>query len=132
MIEGMLNPPRQITQTKFGHHQGNCFAACIACLFPVDLADVPDFYDEAGDQWWHVFYGWMLGRFGIEPSMSGQNSAVQTPGQPYLIGGLAERGLMHSVVGLDGVMIWDPHPTHAGLLEVHDYTWFYLAESRRG
>ncbi len=33
----------------------------------------------------------------------------------------AERGLLHSCVGLNGEIVHDPHPSRAGLLEITDY-----------
>ena len=115
---------RHITQTKFGSEEGNCFAACIACLFPVEIEDVPDFYQQAQSLWWDAFCLWMCEHFNVEPVITGHYESIPDPSTPYLIGGKAERGLMHSVIGRNGKVIWDPHPSRAGLIDQQDYTYF--------
>ena len=39
-------------------------------------------------------------------------------------GGRSERGVDHVCVGEGGQIVWDPHPSRSGLVEIHDVTWF--------
>lgn len=115
---------RRILQTKFGAEEGNCFAACLASLFPVELEDVPDFYAEAGNAWYSAFVVWCR-QFDVIPVMISLDSADPgLRGVYYLIGGMSPRGLMHSVIGLNGKMVHDPHPSGDGVLAVEDLTYF--------
>lgn len=41
------------------------------------------------------------------------------PDTPHLISGLSPRGFYHRCVGVGGRVVWDPHPSRAGLLTVN-------------
>lgn len=114
---------RYIKQTRFGESEGNCFAACIACLFPIEIEDVPDFYSRYGSEWFDAFARWM-NLFYVVPVMYSAEHKVPARDALHLMGGLSPRGIPHSVVGLNGAMIHDPHPSGAGLTHIEDYTFF--------
>lgn len=115
---------KQIYQTKFGAEDGNCLAACIACLFPVEIDAVPDFYAQAGALWHTAFERWAA-QFGVRPFTAWADGGVIPIKNVYhFIGGNSPRGVMHSVVGFGGEMVFDPHPSGAGLVSVVDYTFF--------
>ena len=42
---------------------------------------------------------------------------------PHLISGLSPRGFGHRCVGKGGKLVWDPHPSHLGLVEVWSYAF---------
>lgn len=54
---------KPVYQTIFAPPHGNCFAACVASIFEVDLADVPNLMhganDEDGGAWFHRFNAWL-------------------------------------------------------------------------
>lgn len=58
-MEDYFNPT---LQTKYGT-EGNCFAACVATLFPVNIDDVPTFEDGDYD-WIDAISEWMGEKFG--------------------------------------------------------------------
>src|SRR5690606_20431070 len=100
---------QRVYQTKFGETEGNCFAACLASLFPVTLENVPDFYELAGGRWYNAFVKWME-QFDLVPMMF--SAEVHTPALEvfHLMGGVSPRGIPHNVVGFKGQMVHDPHP----------------------
>lgn len=118
---------KKIFQTKFGD-EGNCLAACVACLFPIELDQVPDF-SKYNAEWIDYFEKWCLGRLGYVPVMyDGREGRLPPIRHAYhFIGGLSPRGLMHSVIGRNGNMVHDPHPSGEGLATIEDYTFFVQA-----
>jgi len=116
-----------VFQSKFGNGEGNCFAACIASLLEIDLDSVPDFYLLFQANWFDKFNEW-LHPLGFSAIIISHHAIHQEVGLPsdcyYLMGGMSPRGIMHSVIGLDGKMVHDPHPSGEGLVNVDDYTFF--------
>jgi GNAT superfamily N-acetyltransferase len=108
---------KPVTQTRTGD-RGNCFASCLASIFETPL---PEFgltedegYDANVDKW--------LAKRGWQYS---QTEDTSTPPIGYhTIEGVSPRGGMHATVGLNGKMVWDPHPedgTGHGLVKVVRY-----------
>lgn len=112
-----LGPVREVTQSilytpeaEARGVRGNCLQASMASALDLDLDAVPHFaafasWSEAARLWlhgrgldWHGVYGIPVGR-----------SIIVGPGP---------RGREHAVVGEDGEIVWDPHPSRTGLLEI--------------
>jgi len=49
----------------------------------------------------------------------------------HILGGPGPRGFGHSVVGLNGEMVHDPHPSREGILSVEDYTILIAKQPQR-
>jgi len=103
---------KPVDQTKFGK-EGNCLQACIASIFKLPLDEVPDFAKIGGDEnWWKELNKFLLpyGLYHLEV----QNIS-ECPIVGYqLIYGRTVRG-KHAVVGSNGEMVHDPHPSRSGL-----------------
>jgi hypothetical protein len=94
--------------------RGNCRPTVLACIMeldsPEDAFQVQEYYDY--DDWmvrlmnWLNDHGWELNN--IEEH--------QYDDIPYFVGGLTIRGTRHVCIYLNGVLEWDPHPDHEGLL----------------
>jgi hypothetical protein len=41
------------------------------------------------------------------------------PEVPHFLGGISPRGFGHRCVGVGGQLVWDPHPSRAGLVSVY-------------
>ena len=101
-----------VVQTKF-YPVGNCFDACLASVLEVPLDTLPHFH---GEGWYDVYEAWLqsrgfeLDRMPSEPIPPGyQLAVVESPRGAFL----------HSVVMLDGVLVWDPSPDrHMGIGEI--------------
>ena len=107
---------------------GNCQSACIATLLGVAIEEVPHKNKEiTGEQQDKMFneylaqYGLMLMRINLDPDFYNWNQQYVGVGDVYhLIFGKSERGTYHSVVGKNGEVFHDPHPSKAGLLPPSD------------
>jgi hypothetical protein len=118
----MMKP---VTQTKFGHGEGNCFAACIASLLHTSIDDVPNLQ---GDETWRTYidrvHEWLseIGLAYIEVKRGGFETCASDMWGYHLICGDGPRKretgqiIQHAVVGCAGRILWDPHPSRDGLL----------------
>jgi len=115
-------------QTSFGK-KGNCFSACIASILEVPLDTVPVFcvdfpsrWAEKANEWLHEHHGVML--FCVTPPSEGFVETQYKAPFYHIMSGPALRGLQHSVVGRNGKMVYDPHPSGDGLTKVTEWDLF--------
>jgi hypothetical protein len=134
---------RELTQDTF-HPRGNCWQFAVACILDVDPATMPAQFDHYAQNdpadhasLWHLSYGNALNAYlrkhhGLAyveifspPEVFEQMRAV---GYHMLTGrtvrSAAQNDGWHVVVAQDGEMVWDPHPSRAGLTEV--MRWAFL------
>lgn len=95
---------------------GNCFQAALASVLELPIDDVPHFMLH-GD-WFLRLQGWLADRglcylYDVHPQYSEYWGY-------HLISGLSERGVRHTCVGRAGALVFDPHPSRAGLLPEGD------------
>lgn len=114
-----------VTQTKLyrpeghpeGRQRGNCQRAAMASLLEIGIDDMPPFEEEIGSGgFWHAISEWLKGR-GLRLHDYGR----KPPAGYCMAYGPSLRGVSHAVVCLDGEMVFDPHPSRDGLLEVRMY-----------
>lgn len=116
---------RLLEQTELGFPRGNCVRAAWSSLLGVPLSSVPDFSPAAigkGTDQLEEERQWVRG-LGFDLVV------VPATGDPpnipehvvCLISGLSPRGFGHRCVGIGGKLVWDPHPSHLGLVEVWSY-----------
>lgn len=121
---------KPVEQTQFGFPGGNCFAACMASVLELSLDAVPNFESV---KWFHEWNEWLRPRnlslmtFSIRPHDEWKPDGVA------LLGAKSLRGdWLHSVVILDGEIVWDPHPERAlGVGAWMDYTVFQVLDPSR-
>lgn len=113
---------------------GNCFSACIASLFDLDIKNVPHFA-SFGQDWFPKFYSFISNTdFEI-------NGSLYIPTNPkwkefkgiegyVIVGGKSPRGYKngHAVIYKNGEKFFDPHPDNTFLLELWDV---YLIEKKK-
>ncbi len=109
---------KQITQDRFSkvptpESRGNCHQAAVASLLGLALDAVPSFHD-CPEGFWASYYAFVksIGCCVIELP------ADRVPNVLYLAYGLSLRGPRHSCVYKSGKLVWDPHPSRDGLVEV--------------
>jgi hypothetical protein len=109
---------KRITQDQFSNvptpqNRGNCQQAAVASLLGLELAAVPSFHD-CQEGFWLGFYNFVksIGCCVIELPRD------RVPNVLYLAYGPSLRGVRHSCVYKSGKLIWDPHPSRDGLVEV--------------
>lgn len=95
-----------------------CWTACMACISGLPYADFPPPPDEDDPKSEHHnavvrhlhANGWTTAYLGS-----------RIPKGFAIMGGKSPRGFQHAVVAKDGVMVYDPHPSRAGLVKVEDF-----------
>jgi hypothetical protein len=117
--------------------QGDCFRACVASILELPISEVPHFaqltHGSSSAAFWNMAYDWLEER-GYEYTFC---SRVNRPGRDkaefHMLTGLSPRGngTYHCVVAQGGVIVHDPHPTHAGLAgDAADWRWNYLTKMK--
>lgn len=114
-----------------GEEPGDCYAACVASILELGLADVPHFMDTGPDHgrnnrlWWFALVGFasMYGMFVQSLSLS-PGEVIALRGYSILAGP-GPRGHRHVVVGWDGEQVHDPHPSGDGLLSIDAAEQFF-------
>lgn len=113
---------------------GDCQRACIASVLDLPIADVPHFLRDADgcpSKFWNSIYDFCEARgFDYLPHQPGFDAeAAAHMGGFHIIGGPSPRGggILHAVVGKDGSVYFDPHPSKEGILgPVSDWTYDYF------
>jgi hypothetical protein len=120
---GRFESPHFVDQTTFGRN-GNCMSAALASLLGLDICEVP-YFMEPGD-WQARINRWLAPRgLRLKHVMVNTSNFKGWPIGYHILTGFAPRGphrrAAHAVVGKDGVMVHDPHPSRAGLTSVDGY-----------
>ena len=94
---------------------GNCLQAAIASALGLELDAVPHF---GAFTWWEPAARlWLRGQ-----SLDWRMVPGIPEGRSIVIGPTVRATGIHAVVGDGGQVVWDPHPSRAGLTEVkHSY-----------
>lgn len=108
---------REVTQTILARDEaeaegvlGNCLQAALASALNLPLDAVPHFMAFV---WWDAAVPlWLRGR-GLDWTWR-----AEIPEARSIVVGKSPRGVSHAVVGEAGRIVWDPHPSRGGLVEV--------------
>jgi len=110
-----------VRQTKFHDRargmRGNCMRAALASLLDRALAEVPAFEEMADHEYWTRFFDWM----NAEGYVFERFTADEQPRGFVIANGYSPRGVYHSTIYKDGVLVHDPHPSDAGIRSVQEY-----------
>lgn len=101
-----------------GIHNGNCFAACLASLLDLPLWMIPPFEDmfargswrKRCDEWLIQFYGQIMVRT--------DGHDLKDKPEFYIANGPSARGVDHSVIYSNGILVHDPHYSNEGIKTV--------------
>jgi len=106
----------------------NCWQTAIACLLDLDPAVMPDqtAIETAGGSYLNALQAYLEKHFNLMYielyDYQLDPFEVKDPGLHLLVGKTMrtrpDTGINHCVVAKKGVMIWDPHPSRAGLTQV--------------
>jgi hypothetical protein len=110
---------------------GDCFRASLASLLELPASAVPHFMEDGDPDNRFPFrvnnYLYSLGHCLLtipakDWDMPQWCDASGVAHIYHIISGPSPRfpGLFHSVVGLNGAVVWDPHPDHTGLAGTQD------------
>ncbi len=113
-----------VQQTILNSVNGDCLRACIASILDLPIEAVPNFMDEPGDGWRDAFSKF-LAQFDLQAlDFPTAELANWSPSGYHLLAGKGPRGVYHSVVGYQGIVVWDPYPEGTGLETVEFVTVF--------
>lgn len=119
-----------VTQTREGFPFGNCVQASYSAIFEVPLECIPRFDPAAAaelgttqdvyERKWLASLGLDLVEVAVPATENlPQEVLDRVPPIPHLMSGVSPRGFCHRCVGVGGQLVWDPHPSRAGLLTVY-------------
>ena len=124
---------KPVKQTKFERENANCYAACLASIFEAGIEDVPQpAPDELADsQGWARYEARVQAEF-LRPrgffaiSAPHRVGGHRPPGYSILTAqSPRNKGALHSVVALDGEIVFDPFLGDVKKLgRWHDWTVF--------
>lgn len=110
---------RGVTQTILHNdpegRTGNCLQAALATLVGVPLERVPHFAEH--EDWAERMVAWV----DLAAGCAVRWKVVGTYVARGIGVGMSPRGVKHAVVVVDGEIVWDPHPSRAGLDVLHGY-----------
>jgi hypothetical protein len=109
---------------------GDCHRAALASLLNLQILEVPHFaqleLERPGYDFWGgvrqflterglaaVDHYWDGALFALDDLLNWQEAI--NPNVYYLLGGLSPRGFPHTVIGLGGEIVLDPHPDNTGV-----------------
>lgn len=107
---------------------GDCWRTAIGCLLHTHPDVIPHFVGN-DRKWWEDTQAWLKTQGYALYEICGHFDQVGHLGVTdchHLITGLSPRdpaNVRHTVVGRDGVVVWDPHPSRAGILG-DPSTWY--------
>jgi len=132
-----------VTQQVTGWPHGDCVRASYAAIFEVPLEAIPQFDPatadavgkEQGDleRAWLASIGYDLVEISTDhPEKNLPQSLLDCmPEVPHLMSGISPRGFGHRCVGIGGQLVFDPHPSRAGLVSVYAVGILVPLEKRR-
>ncbi len=110
------------TQVCFGPVSGDCYRAALASIFEEPLTNFPRDLSWARVHGDAAFRLWLRKKgFAMKTYVWPDGVPAAWPGIPgawHMLGGQSPREGLHATVGMNGVMVWDPHPSRAGLIGV--------------
>jgi hypothetical protein len=89
----------------------NCMQCCVGYMLGLPNSEIPNFAEDGG---WDTF-GTFIKSMGYEPVLLPESYELEAD---YLASGTTARGTSHMVVMNSGKLVFDPHPSNAGLTDV--------------
>ena len=123
---------KPVNQTLFGDgtngsDYGNCFPACLASILEYPLQDIPNFCEDK-DNWFQHANMWLsefgLSYFDCKMGVADLEHNSQHWGYHLICGQSARGAILHNVVGKEGKIVHDPHPSKLGLIGERE-DWSY-------
>jgi len=102
---------KAVYQTDLSGDKGNCFQACLASIFEIEIESIPDFR-ESNDHML-TFAQWCRDTFGLQPldyPIPKNSDSWRPIGYHIILGPDITGRCTHAVVGLNGNIVFDPFP----------------------
>lgn len=112
---------------------GDCMRACVASLLDLPPLAVPHFFEGGCDNAEFdrrvADFLELHGLIEFQLPADAAQHAHYTRNCHHLIYGYTERGTYHAVVGLNGQVVHDPHPSKAGIIEDDRVQYAFLVRT---
>jgi hypothetical protein len=123
---------KKLNQTKYGE-EGNCFAACIASLFEVEIADIPFLADYKNwDEYLSVLNSILRNKFEVI-LLHGEFKDWEDYLKEnyidsyYIVSGDSNKGLEHAVIYKNGELFHNPNNLGTEIINIkHVYVFLKL------
>jgi hypothetical protein len=102
----------------------DCWPACLASLLGISIEEFPTLRDADNAHWDEYessVRALLKSRGYANIIIHNRHDLEWAPRGWSVLVGPAERGQDHAVVGFDGKMVHDPHPSRAGLIRISTY-----------
>jgi len=128
--ESLTPVDQQILHDPENGRFGDCQRACIASLLDLRPDDVPHFYEDGTEiTFWKRLNSFLASIELVHLETQTINFRLaqfrEKADLYHMIYGQTERGTQHAVIGLNGDIIHDPHPSKAGFLESDRDNWTF-------
>jgi len=115
-----MTPQNQEFEHGLGRQKGDCQRAVIASLLDLPISQVPHFAAIASDaiNFWELVYDFVAYHgYDFLPGVKIEEYIIPGEDLYHQISGESPRNkrVKHAVVGLNGNVFFDPHPSRAGL-----------------
>ena len=123
---------KKLNQTKYGE-EGNCFAACIASLFEVEIADIPFLAEYKNwDEYLNVLNSILRNKFEVI-LLHGEFKDWEDYLKEnyidsyYIVSGDSNKGLEHAVIYKNGELFHNPNNLGTEIINIkHVYVFLKL------
>jgi len=123
---------KKLNQTKYGE-EGNCFAACIASLFEVEIADIPFLAEYKNwDEYLNVLNSILRNKFEVillHGEFKGWADYLKENyiDSYYIVSGDSNKGLEHAVIYKNGELFHNPNNLGTEIINIkHVYVFLKL------
>lgn len=96
--------------------KGNCFTACVASIFELQIEEVPNFIEK--EDFWNCFYDFIRSLGYDVITYSNKTAEYYAFPTHNIMIGTSPRNpdILHAVVGFGNDVVFDPHPDNTGLV----------------
>lgn len=128
-VDQQIIRPADAAWDKTREEAGDCLRAVVASIFELPLDAVPHFCDTGLERpgnksvWAYALAGWCFTQgVVVDPHEVLNEDLLPLSGVPgyCILSGPGPRGWRHSVVGYQGRVVHDPHPSRDGLVEIDE------------
>jgi hypothetical protein len=123
---------KKLNQTKYGE-EGNCFAACIASLFEVEIADIPFLAEYKNwDEYLNVLNSILRNKFEVillHGDFKDWEDYLKENyiDSYYIVSGDSNKGLEHAVIYKNGELFHNPNNLGTEIINIkHVYVFLKL------
>ena len=105
--------PLKQTKLKTDTQRGNCMVTALSIMTDIPISKIPPL-ETLGEHWHLPFFNWLR-------EVGFSYTPTQKPIGLAIANGMSNRGVMHSIITVDGLPFHDPHPSNDYLETINQY-----------